>query len=100
MAHACNINGVHLIWQSLQKSPNRQNKDTVNYHAYMVCTGYVLLIHYHYHECTEQYCDDISMVYIHNNAIHLYVYLFSYTNTQISREYTANDFFCINSCIL
>ena len=37
--HVCSINGVYLIWQFLQKSPNRQNKDTVNYHAYMVCTG-------------------------------------------------------------
>ena len=35
--YACSINGVHLIWQSLQEPPNRQNKHTINYYAYTVC---------------------------------------------------------------
>ena len=35
--YACSINGLHLIWQSLQKPPNHQNKHTINYYAYTVC---------------------------------------------------------------
>ena len=43
--YACSLNGVHLIWQSLQKPPNRQNKHTINYYAYTVCLCESISLH-------------------------------------------------------
>ena len=34
--HAYSLNGVHLIWQYIHDSPNRQIKATAKYTTYMV----------------------------------------------------------------
>ena len=34
--HAYSLNGIHLIWQYLHDSPNRQIKATAKYTTYMV----------------------------------------------------------------
>ena len=79
--HAYSVNGVHLIWQYLHDSPNRQIKATAKYTMYMAH----ILMHIHMLIMTDAHMH----THMHTHTcIHTHTHTHKHTHTHTHTQQT------------